>query len=302
LTLDVVTLEQAAQWTIASGKGAPGTCTRIAVSFNPELVMRAQSDPFVAEVLLNADLCYPDGVGAVWAAARQGVRGRADASEPDRSESTLATEALSDRPRPALGTPGRVPGIDLAGRVLELAAEQGLSVFFLGAGEGVAAEAARCQVARLPGLRVAGTHHGYFGGAAEDEIAEMVSESGTDILLAAMGAPRQEIFLYRQRERLGAGVALGVGGSFDVWAGRVRRAPGWVQSAKVEWFYRLLADPRRVRRQLVLPRFAAEVVRWSPYDYGPPRRGRVVRTPSQPARVAIAAREDGTPESRDGES
>lgn len=302
LTLDVVTLEQAAQWTIASGKGAPGTRTRIAVSFNPELVMRAQSDPFVAEVLLNADLCYPDGVGAVWAAARQGARRHEDGREADLSEPTVATEALWDRPQPALGAPERVPGIDLADRVLELAAERGLSVFFLGAGEGVAAEASQCQVARLAGLRVAGTHHGYFDEAAEDEIAEMVSESGADILLAAMGAPRQELFMYRQRERLGAGVALGVGGSFDVWVGRVRRAPGWVQSAKVEWFYRLLTDPRRARRQLVLPRFAAEVVRWSPYDYGPPRRGRVVRTPSQPAGLAIAAETDGTPENRDGES
>ena len=89
-----------------------------------------------------------------------------------------------------------------------------------------------------------------------------------------MGAPRQELFLLRHRDRLGAAVGLGVGGSFDVWAGKVKRAPKWAQRARVEWLYRLASDPRRLRRQAVLPRFAAQVLRWSPEDYGPPRRGR----------------------------
>ncbi len=122
-------------------------------------------------------------------------------------------------------------------------------MFFLGAAEGVAAEAARRQVERLPGLSVAGIHHGYFDSAQEDQVVRMVSESGAQILLVAMGAPRQEVLLYRHRDRLGAGAALGVGGSFDVWAGTVKRAPTWTQTAKVEWLYRLVTDPRRVGRQ-----------------------------------------------------
>jgi len=80
---------------------------------------------------------------------------------------------------------------------------------------------------------------------------------------------------------LGAAVALGVGGSFDVWAGVVKRAPAWAQKARVEWLYRLASDPRRLRRQLALPRFAAQVVRWSADDYGPPRRGRARHGPEQ---------------------
>jgi hypothetical protein len=88
-----------------------------------------------------------------------------------------------------------------------------------------------------------------------------------------MGAPRQESFLLRHRDHLGASVGLGVGGSFDVWAGVVKRAPVWTQRAKVEWLYRLATDPRRMRRQTALPRFAMQVLRWSPLDYGPPRRG-----------------------------
>ena len=101
-----------------------------------------------------------------------------------------------------------------------------------------------------------------------------VRESGADVLLVAMGAPRQEILLHRYRDGWGAGVGLGIGGSFDVWAGTVKRAPAWTQRAKVEWLYRLATHPGACRRQLALPRYAGQVVRWSPDDYGPPRRGR----------------------------
>jgi N-acetylglucosaminyldiphosphoundecaprenol N-acetyl-beta-D-mannosaminyltransferase len=273
-TLDVVTLEQAAQWVVASAE-EPLTAgpaeesyrrTRVAVSFNPELVVRAQQDPETAAALLDADLCFPDGVGAVWAAGRHGVHGPTE----------------------------RVPGIELAQRVLELAAERGLPVFFLGAADGVAEEAARRRVERLPALRVAGVHHGYFASAEENDVVRTVRESGARVLLVAMGAPRQEVLLHRHRDELGAAVALGVGGSFDVWAGRVKRAPEWTQAAKVEWLHRLASDPRRARRQLALPRYAAQVVRWSPDDYGPPRRGRArgarrVRSLSDDSRLAGAA-------------
>ena len=253
--LHAVTLEEAAQWVVESAAGARAR-TRSAVSFNPELVMRAQHDPEAAEALLEADLCYPDGVGAVWAAGRQGAAHLE-----------------------------RVPGIDLAQRVLELAAERGYSVYFLGAADSVAEEAARRQKKRLPGLQIAGTHHGYFSPAEDAEVVRLVRESGARIVLVAMGAPRQEILLHRHRDGFGAAVGLGIGGSFDVWAGSVRRAPEWAQRAKVEWLYRLLSDPRRARRQTVLLRYAAQVVLGSADDYGPPRRGR--------ARAAVPPDADG---------
>ena len=271
--LDVVSLEQAARWAIEKASApalpvpAPATTAQavssrsaLAISFNPEIVVRAQHDPAVAEVMWAADLSYPDGVGAVWAATRQGARGGTAAGETPR-----AVE--------------RVPGIDLAQRILQLAAAQGLSVFFLGAAEGVAAEAARAQTERLPGLRVIGTHHGYFSNEEEAGVVAAVNAAAPDILLAALGAPRQELFLYRNRERLGARVALGVGGSFDVWAGVVKRAPQWTQRTNVEWLYRLASNPRRLRRQLNLPKYAVQVVRWSPEDYGPPRRRRPSDSP-----------------------
>jgi exopolysaccharide biosynthesis WecB/TagA/CpsF family protein len=250
--LDVVSLEQAAQWTISTATGAATVVgrTAVAVSYNPELVMRAQRDPAAEEALRAADLCYPDGAGAVWAARRQGARLPATGSAPER-----------------------VTGIDLAQRVLELAAERALPVYFLGAAEGVAEIAAQRQVARCPGLQVVGAHHGYFSAAEEGEVVRRVRDSGAGILLAAMGAPRQEIFLHRHRHELGAAVALGVGGTFDVWAGVVKRAPSWAQRANVEWLHRLVTHPQRLSRQRVLPRFAVQVVRGSAYDYGPPRRG-----------------------------
>jgi exopolysaccharide biosynthesis WecB/TagA/CpsF family protein len=267
--LDVVTLEQAAWWTVAAAEGArvPTGRMAIAISFNPELVMRAQDDPAVAAVLRAADLSYPDGVGAAWAAGRRGAR---QATSRRRSNAPGTTSA--GREPVARTAPERVAGIDLAERVLELAAERSLLVYFLGGAEGVAEEAARRQVKRFPGLQIVGTRHGYFTTSEEAQVVKAIRQSKAHILLVAMGAPRQELFLHQHRNDLGVPVGLGVGGSFDVWAGRVKRSPGWMRRAKVEWLYRLVSDPRRIRRQLALPRFAAQAIRWSPEDYGPARR------------------------------
>jgi N-acetylglucosaminyldiphosphoundecaprenol N-acetyl-beta-D-mannosaminyltransferase len=256
--LDVVTLEQAAQYLLArAAVPVPVLRTTLAVSFNPEMVMRAQKDPAAAEALSAADLTYPDGVGAAWAAQRQGGR-------------------------QVTGDPQRVAGIDLAERLLELAATRGLSVYLLGAASGVAEKAGRRLAERFPGLRVVGTHDGYFSADEEEALVAAIRSSGASMLLAALGAPKQEVFLQRHRGALGVSVGMGVGGSFDVWAGKVKRAPAWTQQAKLEWLYRLARDPRRLRRQWVLPQYAFDVVRWSPDDYGPPRR-RPSRAPGSDA-------------------
>lgn len=251
--LDLVKLEEAARWVVAmagdpapsaepaagadGAAAAPPMRTALAVSFNPELVMRARKDAELAQILHESDLCYADGVGAVWAARRRLGPG--------------------DELHPAIE---RVAGIDLAQRVLELAAEAGRSVYFLGAKPGIAEEAARRQRVRLPGLEIAGVRDGYFTPAEETTVVAAVRASGADILLVAMGAPKQEALLHRHRDEWGVRVGLGVGGSFDVWAGEVTRAPEWTQRAGVEWLYRLASDPRRLRRQMVLPRYAFRVM------------------------------------------
>ncbi len=246
LPLELVSLEEAANWVMnAARSDPPNKEARLAVSFNPELAVRAQRDPVAAEAMLEADLRYPDGVGAVWAAGQQGVSGLE-----------------------------RVPGIELAERVLTRAAEEGLSVYFLGAAPGIAEEAAHRQAEANPGLRVAGTHHGYFSTDDELEVVDQVRAAGAHILLVAMGAPKQEAFMARHRAALGVRVALGIGGSFDVWSGAVRRAPAWTRRCNVEWLWRLVSNPRRAGRQVALAKFVRYVMRNAEYEQGRSTRSR----------------------------
>lgn len=245
LPLDLIGLEDAVEWVIGHARSdlSEGG-TRIAVSFNPELAVGAQRDPIAAEAVLEADLRYPDGVGAVWAAKQQGV------AEVER-----------------------VPGIELAEHVLARVAQENIPVYFLGAEPGVAEEAAaRCK-ATHPGLRVAGIHHGYFGAQEEEAVVDEIRASKARILLVAMGAPRQESFLLKYRHQLGVRVGLGIGGSFDVWSGRVRRAPQWTRRYGVEWLWRLASKPSRIGRQKALAGFVRDVMRHAEYGRGRNTRG-----------------------------
>src|SRR5665811_885070 len=268
LPVNLMGLEEAASWATAEATGhmeegaavetTAGETTgrsRFAVSMNPELVMRAHRDPVAMEAVMDADLRLPDGVGMVWAARRQGASGAE-----------------------------RVPGIELAELVLEHAAAAGRPVYLLGAAPGTAEEAAENLKERFPRLTVVGTRDGYFRLEEEVKVVAAVRESGAEVLLTGMGAPRQEIFLHRNRERLGVDLALGVGGSLDVWAGRVRRAPVPFQRLGLEWLYRLFTDPRRMGRQLVLPRFVLSVLAGSAEDYGRARGRGAARAPEHRGR------------------
>lgn len=205
--------------------------TRLVVTLNPEIAMAAQRDPALRLAVESADLVVADGIGLVWAAAMTGRK-----------------------------LPGRVPGVELLEGLLADAARLGLRVFFLGARPEAVAEAARRAVARFPGLPLVGYHHGYFRPAEEEHVLATVRAAKPDLLFAGMGAERELKWLFRHRERLGARVAMGVGGSFDVLAGRLRRAPAWVRRLHLEWLFRLVQEPGRWRRQAVLPRFAWRVL------------------------------------------
>jgi N-acetylglucosaminyldiphosphoundecaprenol N-acetyl-beta-D-mannosaminyltransferase len=202
----------------------------LVVTANVELVMRARRMPELQDLLRGASLVVADGVGVVWGARKLG--------------------------RPL---PGRVPGIDLAARLCQEAAARGWSVYFLGGRPGVAAEAALRAGRRWPGLRVAGASHGYFGPDEEPGVVEAIRSASPTILLAGLGSPRQEQWLSRRLSALGVPVAMGVGGTLDVWAGRARRAPPWMQKLGLEWCYRLLREPRRLGRQLAIPHFMAVI-------------------------------------------
>jgi N-acetylglucosaminyldiphosphoundecaprenol N-acetyl-beta-D-mannosaminyltransferase len=195
------------------------------VTSDSSAVVRAQRDGELHAIFQEADLVTPDGMGVVWAAK-------------------------------VLGLPlwERVSGIDLMQHVCELAAAKGYSIYLLGAAPGVAEAAARELGSRHPGLTVAGTGHGYFSAEEEPEVVARVAQAKPDVLFVAMGIPKQEKWIRRHLAELGVSVAIGVGGSFDVISGRVRRAPRWMRSAGLEWLYRTAREPKRIPRLLAIPR------------------------------------------------
>lgn len=190
---------------------------------NAAKVVNMHRDPALRRAVLDADMILADGMSIVWAGRVLGQR-----------------------------LPERVAGIDLMMRILERGQTRAYRVYFLGATEQVLA----CTVDRVrreyPGVIIAGQHHGYFSEAEEDRIAEEVRSARPDILFVAMTSPKKEQFLSRWAEHMGVPVCHGVGGAFDVVAGKVRRAPAAWQRLGLEWFYRVVQEPRRMwRRYLV---------------------------------------------------
>ena len=144
--------------------------------------------------------------------------------------------------------PERVAGIDLFMRLLQLAEERGEKVFFLGAAEQVVEKAVAEIRTLYPGLQIAGWHHGYFWGQ-ERQVVQKISDSGAAMLFVALSSPKKENFISRWKEDLHVDFVMGGGGSFDVVAGKVERAPEWMQKAGMEWLYRLLQEPGRMWRR-----------------------------------------------------
>lgn len=186
------------------------------VTLNGALLVQAARDPDLRALVNDAGLVTADGIGVLLAARILGIH-----------------------------LPERVAGIDLVTRLFAVAAEAGYRVFLVGGQPGVAEAAAARMRARHPALRIAGAEHGFFGAGEEDEVVSRIRAARPDVLLVALGAPRQEQWMRRWRAALDVPVAVGVGGSFDVLAGRVPRAPQWMQRAGLEWLHRVLREPRR---------------------------------------------------------
>jgi N-acetylglucosaminyldiphosphoundecaprenol N-acetyl-beta-D-mannosaminyltransferase len=195
-------------------------------SVNPEFIMAARRRPDFAAALAQSDLNIPDGANLVRAARWLG--------RPLRE---------------------RVAGSDLAPRLAERASREGWKLFLLGGRNGVGQEAAAHLVGRFPGLQIAGTFEGSPDPGEEQATVERVNASGATLLFVAYGAPAQDLWIWRNRGRLTARAAMGVGGTLDFIAGRIPRAPLWMQRAGLEWLYRLAREPRRIRRQAVLVQF-----------------------------------------------
>ncbi|SFH07123.1 N-acetylmannosaminyltransferase [Desulfotomaculum arcticum] len=198
------------------------------ITLNPEYLYQAvTADSSLLELVRKADLVTADGEGIVWAGRVAGTP-----------------------------FPERVTGIDLMLRLMPKATAEGWRVYLLGSAPGVAEEAAENLRRMHPGLQMAGTHHGYFQPAEEAAVVAEIKQAVPQLLFVALGAPKQEIWIDKYIDEIGPVMAMGVGGSLDVIAGRVTRAPRWMQRLKIEWLGRLVMAPSRWRRMMVLPKFA----------------------------------------------
>ncbi len=221
LNFDVVTMESAVARCLEFCRGPRSSHTVMTANASHLCMMRR--DESLAKACRAADLTVADGMSVVWALQASG-------------------QAM----------PERVAGIDLMANLLAAAEANGLSIYFLGARREVVETLVKRARKRHPKLKVAGYRDGYFGPQEHHAIVEEIRASGADMLFIGMPSPFKETWTECHRERLGVPLLMGVGGSFDVLAGFIRRAPRWVQVSGFEWFWRLLMEPRKLwKRYLV---------------------------------------------------
>ncbi|MEY2976105.1 MAG: WecB/TagA/CpsF family glycosyltransferase [Prochlorotrichaceae cyanobacterium] len=202
------------------------------VTLNAEMAMQAQSNPELAQCIHQADLSIPDGSGVVFYLYLRGHR--------------------SDR----------VPGIEVAENLLKRAAQESWSVFFYGGKPGVPEVAQENWQKAHPQLAIVGVQHGYLQASEEDLLLDRLKTLQPQIILVGLGVPRQELWIQQHRHLCPRATWIGVGGSFDIWAGVKERAPQWFQDNHLEWMYRLYQEPWRWRRMLALPHFAWKALQW----------------------------------------
>jgi N-acetylglucosaminyldiphosphoundecaprenol N-acetyl-beta-D-mannosaminyltransferase len=209
---------------------AAGPKPSLVVTLGTEMVMRAQSDDRFRAVVERSALSLCDTAGVEFAARLAGT------SMP------------------------RVAGIELIDALAHACAAQDVPIYLLGAKGDTAQRAAAELVRRHPGLTVAGARDGYFAQSESAAVAAQIAAAAPRLVFVALGSPRQEFWIDEHLAATGAGAGIGVGGSFDVLAGTVSRAPAFWRRMNLEWFYRLLSEPSRWRRQLALPKFAVLVL------------------------------------------
>lgn len=192
------------------------------VVVNVAKIVNMQNDSALADSVNSCDIINIDGMGVVWGCRFLG-----------------------------LNVPERVAGVDLFFQLNSMAEQEKFSVFYLGAKQAIVQETARKMQQKHPALEIAGYHHGYFW-ENEKEVVQQIRESGAKLLFVAITSPKKENFINKWRDQLGSNFVMGVGGTFDVVAGKVKRAPLWMQNAGLEWLYRVMQEPGRMwKRYLV---------------------------------------------------
>lgn len=200
------------------------------VTPNAEIAETCFKNAELREAVTGADFILPDGAGVI-----------------------LASKII--------GTPlkGRVTGIDTARELLDLMSKQRKRLYLLGAKPGIAQKAADNILKQYPNIVIAGIHHGYF--KEDEEVIDRINAAKPDVVFAALGYPRQEIFMFRNRQKINA-VMMGIGGSVDIFAGEAKRAPDFFINHNLEWFYRLLKQPTRIGRMMKLPKYIIRALLW----------------------------------------
>ena len=201
------------------------------VTPNSEIVMHAVKDPELMAIINEADLVIPDGIGLVYA-------------------SRIMGSPLKER----------VTGIDFLSSALDYIKDKDMSVFLLGSKPGIAEKAGDNMRQKYPGLKIAGTHHGYFNQDEEPDIIDKINQTKADLVCLALGSPKQEKIMAKYKDVLKAKICIGVGGSLDVWAGELKRAPDFYRNNGLEWLYRLIQQPSRYKRMVALPVFMMKVI------------------------------------------
>lgn len=229
IPVDCINMDQAVQWAkLCASQATP----RSIIAINPEKIIKAQRDQALQKLLRSADLLIPDGIGVV-----------------------VAMRLLG------LGFSKRVPGAELMPRLCALAAHEGYRVFLFGASQEVNEGAALKLSEQFPGIKIVGTQHGYIPDSDMPQLITKINSTQTDFLFIALGSPMQELWMATYLPQLHVKICQGVGGTLDVLAGKVKRAPKIFRSIHLEWLYRLLAQPSRLMRQKALPLFVIQILK-----------------------------------------
>lgn len=202
------------------------------VTLNAEMAMQAEQDGRLRQIIHQAELVIPDGAGVVLYFR---VKGRKIA---------------------------RYPGIELAADLLRQARPEE-TVFFYGGAPGVADQAAARWQQQVPGLAIAGVQHGFLPPAEMPQLEQQLQQLQPQLIYVGIGVPRQEYWIAEHRHLCPNAIWIGIGGSFDIWAGTKTRAPAWLRNHHLEWLYRLYQEPWRWRRMLALPQFAWRALTYS---------------------------------------
>lgn len=221
--IDNITLDEAGNITKNLIENSNKSCELI-VAPNVEFIMQAQKDEYFFNILKTAKLATPDSKGVEIAAKKQG--------KPLKQ---------------------RIPGQDYFRKILELSEKYGWTIYILGGKDDTAEKATKNIKKIYPSVKIVGVHEGFFEKDSEEDVIKEINKLTPNILFVAMGAPRQEKWIYDHRSELKVDIAAGQGGTLDYESGNVKRAPKWMQRAGIEWLWRLILQPTRIKRMIVLP-------------------------------------------------